>query len=325
MKAVVCHKFGPYKNIVIEDWPAPTPASNEVCVAPQAWGLNYVDVIMVGGTYQFRPELPFVPGGEAAGYVMAVGAEIDDIGVGDRVMTSHRPGAFAELVVAKRANIIPMPDSMSFEEASGFRAGFATAYHGLVQGGRLQCGETVLVHGSTGGMGLAAVQIAKQLGATVIATSESDDKLSIVGSCGADYLVNCKNGFRNQIKKLTNGRGVDVVFDPVGGDVFDESMRCLNMGARLVVVGFTGGRAAKARTNHLLIKCASVTGIRSGSMSRRDPITAKTNMDTLLKWAAAGKIRTHISHRFHFREVIKGLDAIAKRQVVGKAILYRND
>ena len=174
-------------------------------------------------------------------------------------------------------------------------------------------------------MGLAAVQIAKQLGATVIATSESDDKLSIVGSCGADYLVNCKNGFRNQIKELTNGRGVDVVFDPVGGDVFDESMRCLNMGARLVVVGFTGGRAAKARTNHLLIKCASVTGIRSGSMSRRDPITAKTNMDTLLKWAAAGKIRTHISHRFHFREVIKGLDAIAKRQVVGKAILYRND
>jgi len=325
MKAVICREFGPYENIAIEERPSPDTAPDEVRVAPEAWGLNYVDVIMVGGTYQLRPELPFVPGGETAGYVTAVGSEIDDIAVGDRVMTSHRPGAFAEAVVAKRANVIPMPDNMPFDEAAGFRAGFATAYHGLVQGGRLQAGETVLIHGAAGGMGLAAVQVAKQLGATVIATSGTDAKLSVVGSCGADHLVNYGNGFRDQVKDLTQGRGADVVFDPVGGDVFDESMRCINMGARLVVVGFTAGRAAQARTNHLLIKCASVTGIRAGSMSRRDPVTAKKNLDTLLKWVSEGRIRTHISHRFPFERVADGLDVIAKRKVVGKAILYRDN
>ena len=325
MKAVVCHDFGPYENVVVEERPAPSPTPDEICVSPRAWGLNYVDVIMVGGTYQLRPDLPFVPGGEAAGTVTAVGSEIDDLAIGDRVMTSHRPGAFAETVVAKRSNVVSMPDNMTFEEAAGFRAGFATAYHGLVQGGRLQAGETVLIHGAAGGMGLAAVQIAKQLGATVIATSGSDAKLAVVGTCGADHLVNYKDGFRDQVKELTGGNGVDVVFDPVGGDIFDESMRCLNMGARLVVVGFTGGRAAEARTNHLLIKCASVTGIRAGSMSRRDPATAKANMDTLLKWATEGRIRTHISHRFPFNQVIQGLEVIAKRDVIGKAILYRDE
>ena len=325
MKAVICREFGPYENIAIEERPAPEPASDEIRVAPEAWGLNHVDVIMVGGTYQLRPDLPFVPGGETAGYVTAVGADIEDIVVGDKVMTRHRPGAFAEIVTAKRANVIPMPDNMPFEEAAGFRAGFVTAYHGLVQAGRLQAGETVLIHGATGGMGLAAVQVAKQLGATVIATSGSDAKLSVVGTYGADHLVNYKDGFRDRVKDLTDGRGADVVFDPVGGDVFDESMRCINMGARLIVVGFTAGRAAEARTNHLLIKCASVTGIRAGSMSRRDPATAGKNLETLLQWASDGRIRTHISHRFPFDQVVRGMEAIANREVVGKAILYRTD
>jgi NADPH2:quinone reductase len=325
MKAVICHEFGPYQNLVIEDRPSPEPAADEICVAPEAWGLNYVDVIMVGGTYQLRPDLPFVPGGEAAGYVVAVGVEIEDIAIGDRVMTSHRPGAFAEIVVAKRNNVIPMPDAMPFDEASGFRAAFATAFHGLVQGGRLKAGETVLIHGAAGGMGLAAVQVAKQIGATVIATSGSDAKLATVGTYGADHLINYSDGFRDQVKAVTGGRGADVVFDPVGGEVFDESMRCINMGARLVVVGFTAGRAAEARTNHLLIKCASVTGIRAGSMSRRDPATAKQNMETLLRWAAEGSIRTSISHRFSFDSVTEGLGVIARREVVGKAVLTRSD
>ena len=285
MKAVICREFGAYENIVIEERPSPIPERDEICVAPEAWGVNYVDVIMVGGSYQLRPALPFVPGGEAAGRVTSVGEDIRDIAVGDRVMTSHRPGAFADSVVARRANVIPIPDNMPFEEAAGFRAGFATAYHGLVQGGRLKAGETVLIHGAAGGMGLAAVQVAKQLGAIVVATSRSDEKLAIVGSYGADHLVNYSSGFRDRVKEITDGRGVDVVFDPVGGDVFDESMRCIKMGARLVVVGFTGGRAAQVRTNHLLIKCASVIGIRAGSMSRRDPATAKENLDTLLKEA----------------------------------------
>ena len=323
MRAVVCREFGSYENLTIEGRDAPAPGPGEVCVRPQAWGVNYVDVIMVGGTYQFRPDLPFVPGSEAAGTVTAIGDGVADIAVGDRVITSHRPGAFAETVVAPRANVIPIPGSMPFEEAAGFRAGFATAYHGLVQAGRLQSGETALIHGAAGGMGLAAMQIAKQLGATVIATAGSDAKLAVVGSLGADHLINYRDGFRDRVKELTDGRGADVVFDPVGGDVFDESMRCINVGARLVVVGFTAGRAAEVKTNHLLIKCASVTGIRAGAMSRRNPTTAKENLDTLLKWAADGRIRTHISHRFPFDQVRDAMRVIADREVIGKAILVR--
>ncbi len=324
MKTVVCHEFGPYQNLVIEERSEPALAANQVRVVPEAWGVNYVAVIMVGGTYQLRPELPFVPGTEAAGTVTEVGSDVHDLAVGDRVMTSHRPGAFAENLAATRANVIPIPDTMSFEEAAGFRAGFATAYHGLVQGGRLQPGETALIHGAAGGMGLAAVQVAKQLGATVIATAGNDEKLSVVGDCGADHLINYNNGFRDRVKEITAGRGADVVFDPVGGDVFDESMRCINMGARLVVVGFTGGRAAEARTNHLLIKCASVTGIRAGSMSRRDPATAQSNMDVLLEWASEGRIRTHISHRFPLERVAEAMRVIADRNVIGKVVLSKN-
>lgn len=323
MKAVICRSFGPYENLEIEDREEPVPGPGNICVRPQAWGVNYVDVIMVGGTYQLRPALPFVPGTEAAGVVTAVGDGANGIAIGDRVMTSHRPGAFAETVLAPRANVIPIPDAMPFDEAAGFRAGFATAYHGLVQAGRLQPNETVLIHGAAGGMGLAAVQIAKQLGGIVIATAGSNDKLAVVGRLGADHLIDYRSGFRDRVKELTGGRGADVVFDPVGGDVFDESMRCINMGARLVVVGFTAGRAAEARTNHLLIKCASVTGIRAGSMSRRDPETAKENLSTLLRWAVEGRIRTHISHRFPFSRVKDAMRVIARREVIGKAVLFR--
>ncbi len=325
MKVIVCQEFGSFENIVIEDWPEPNPGPDQICVAPMAWGLNYVDVIMIGGTYQLRPELPFVPGGEAAGKIIAIGKNIDEFNVGDRVMTSHRPGAFAERVVASSENVIRMPSSMPFEEAAGFRAAFATAYHGLVQGGRIQAGETALIHGATGGMGLAAVQVAKQLGATVIATGSNDDKLTSVKEYGADYTLNHKDGLRSQVKALTNGQGVDVVFDPVGGDLFDESMRCIAMGARLVVVGFTAGRAAQVKTNHLLIKCASVIGIRAGSNARRNPEVARGNMKTLLNWATDGRIRTPISHRFPFHQVKAGLRVIADRDVIGKAILYREN
>ncbi len=325
MKAIVCHDFGSYQELAIEDLPEPEPRAGEICVAPEAWGVNYVDVIMVGGTYQLRPELPFVPGGEAAGTVVAVGEDVRGYAAGDRVMTSHRPGAFAERVVAPPSNVIHMPDTMSFEEASGFRAAFATAYHGLVQGGRLQAGETVLIHGAAGGMGLAAVQVAKQLGASVIATAGSESKLETVRKCGADHVINYTDGFRDPVKQLTGGKGVDVVFDPVGGDIFDESMRCIDMGARLIVVGFAAGRAAQVRTNHLLIKCASVVGIRAGSNARRNPEVARSNMDVLLGWAADGRIKTHISHLFPFHQVKDAMRVIADREVVGKAVLFRAD
>lgn len=325
MKAIVCRAFGPFENLEFEERAVPEPGPGEISVDAQAWGVNYVDVITVGGTYQLRPKLPFVPGTEASGTVRGVGAGVTGIAVGDRVMSSHRPGAFAEIVVAKQSNVIPMPASMSFEEAAGFRAAFMTAYHGLVQGGRLQPGETVLIHGAAGGMGLAAVQVARQLGASVIATAGSDEKLAVVAEYGADHTINYSGGFRDQVRALTGGRGADVVFDPVGGDVFDESMHCINMGARLVVVGFTSRRAAEARTNHLLIKCASVTGIRAGSNARRNPDVGRENMDRLLKWTAEGRIRTHISHRFPMSRVKDAMRVIADRKVIGKVVLTRTE
>lgn len=210
------------------------------------------------------------------------------------------------------------------EAAAGFRSAFITAYHGLVQGGRLQAGETALIHGAGGGMGHAAIQVAKRLGAHVIATASGDQKHAVLKTLGADHAIDYRDGFRDKVKELTEGRGVDVIFDPVGGDAFDESMRCLAWGARIVVVGFTAGRPALAKTNHILIKGASVTGIRAGEFGRRNPEAAARNLESLLTWAAAGDIQTHISHRFPLERVGDAFQAIAERIVIGKAVLSRD-
>jgi len=324
MKAIVCKAFGPFGDLIVEERPSPEAGPDEILVELRAWGVNYVDVIMVGGTYQLRPDLPFVPGTEAAGVITALGENITDLAIGDRVMTAHRPGAFTEIAALDRSSVQPIPDAMSFEEAAGFRAGFSTAYHAFVQGGNLQPGETALVLGAGGGMGLAAVQVAKQLGATVIAAAGSDEKLAVAAACGADHLINYTDGFRDQVKAATDGRGADVVFDPVGGDVFDEAMRSINMGARLIIVGFTAGRAAEARTNLLLIKCASAVGIRMGAFNRSNPELARANFAVLLDWAEAGKIRTHISHRFPLERVADAMAVIADRQAIGKVVLTRD-
>jgi len=324
MKAIVCHQFGPFRDLAVEERPAPEAGPDEVLVELRAWGVNYVDVIMVGGTYQLRPDLPFVPGTEAAGIVTATGANITGLAIGDRVMTAHRPGALVETAALHPSSVQLIPDTMSFEEAAGFRAGFTTAYHGLVQGGNLQAGETALILGAGGGMGLAAVQVAKQLGTTVIAAAGSTEKLAAAKSYGADHLIDYTDGFRSQVKAATAGRGADVVFDPVGGDAFDEAMRCINIGARLIIVGFTGGRPAEARTNLLLIKCASAVGIRVGAFSRAQPQAAMANMAVLLDWANAGKLRTHISYRFPFDRVGDAMATIADRKAIGKVVLTRD-
>ena len=324
MKAIVCHRFGSFRDLAVEERPPPEAGPDEVLVELRAWGVNYVDVIMVGGTYQLRPDLPFVPGTEAAGVVSAIGANVTGFAIGDRVMTAHRPGAFVEAAALHPSSMQPIPDAMSFEEAAGFRAGFTTAYHGLVQGGNLQAGETALILGAGGGMGLAAVQVAKQLGATVIAAAGSAEKLAVAKSYGADHLIDYTDEFRSRVKAATDGRGADVVFDPVGGDVFDEAMRCINMGARLIIVGFTGGRPAQARTNLLLIKCASAVGIRVGAFSRARPQAALANMARLLDWADAGKLRTHISHRFPFDQIGNAMATIADRKAIGKVVLTRD-
>ena len=322
MRAIVCEKLGPPSSLVLRELPdPPDPGPGEIKVAIAARGVQFVDVLMVAGEYQTKPPLPFIPGGEGAGTVLAVGKDVTDFKVGDAVMTRHPPGAFAEMGTISADAALPVPDGLSVEQAAGFRSAYTTAYHALVQRGRLQAGEVLLVHGAAGGIGLAAVQVGKLLGATVIATSGSDEKLAVVAANGADHTINNTDGFRDRVKELTDGRGADVIYDPIGADVFDESMRCLNWGARILILGFVGGRPALAKTNHLLIKGASAVGVRVGGFNEFEPALAAENLQVLARWAAEGKITPHVSHTFPLERAADALQTIVDRKVVGKCVL----
>ncbi len=322
MRAVVCENLGTPGDLLLRDLPEPPePGPGEIKVALAARGVQYVDVLMIAGKYQTKPDLPFIPGSEAAGEVVAVGDGVSDFSVGDRVMTRHSPGAYAELATIAATMALPVPETMSLAQAAGFRSAYTTAYHALVQRGRLQKGEVLVVHGASGGIGLAAVQVGKILGATVIATGGSDGKLAVVKENGADHVINIRDGFRDRVKELTDGRGADVIYDPIGAEVFDESMRCLNWGARILILGFVGGKPALAKTNHLLIKGAAAVGVRVGGFNEFEPETAAANLEVLVEWAEAGKITPHVSHTFPLDRFADAMQAIIDRKVVGKCIL----
>jgi len=322
MRVVVCEKLGSPSDLVLREIPdPPEPGLGEIKVALKAHGVQFVDVLMIAGEYQTKPPLPFIPGSEAAGEVVGLGPGVGEFGVGDKVMTRHSPGAFAELATIPASAALRVPENMSLVQASGFRSAYSTSYHALVQRARLQPGEVLLVHGAAGGIGLAAVQIGKVLGATVIATSGSDEKLAVVKANGADHVINYTNGFRDRVKEITDGRGADVIFDPIGADVFDESMRCLNWGARILILGFVGGRPALAKTNLLLIKGASAVGVRMGGFNEFEPETAAANLRVLVEWAEAGKIAPHVSHTFPLDRVADALQTIIDRKVIGKCVL----
>lgn len=322
MRAIVCEELGPPSSLVLRDVPdPPDPGPNEIKVAVTARGVQFVDVLMVAGEYQTKPPLPFIPGGEGAGTVIAVGSDVSEFAVGDAVMTRHPPGSYAEQATIPAEAALHVPKTMSLEQAAGFRSAYTTAYHALVQRAQLQPGEVLLVHGATGGIGLAAVQVGKVLGATVIATSGSDEKLGVVKANGADHVINYSDGFRDQVKALTDGRGADVIYDSIGAEVFDESMRCLNWGARILILGFVGGGPALAKTNHLLIKGASAVGVRLGGFNEHDPDTAAANLRTLAAWADEVKITPHVSHTFPLEQAADALQAIIDRKVIGKCVL----
>jgi NADPH2:quinone reductase len=283
----------------------------------QARGVSYVDVLQIAGQYQIKRDLPFIPGSEAAGIVVETGAGVKTVQPGDRVLT---PGGFAEATVVAAEQVTPLPDSVSFEAAAAFRSAYSTAYYGL-QRGRLQAGEVLLVHGAAGGVGLAAVDMGKLLGATVIATASSEEKLAVCKAMGADHVINYTAGFRDRVHDLTHGRGADVIYDPVGGDVFDASMRCIAPFGRILIIGFTGGRAALAKTNHLLIKDAEAIGFTIGALSRHNPAWAQRNLEALMGWLASGRITPYISHQLPLEQAAEALQLIIDRKVMGKAVL----
>ncbi len=322
MKAMVCEAFGGPEVLAWRDVPdPPPPGPGEIQVRIRARGVQYVDVLMLAGKYQFRPEPPFIPGGEAAGEVIRVGQDVTAFRPGDLVMSRHTLGACAELGNAKAALCDPVPDGMSLEAAGVFRGAYSTAYHALLQRGRLAAGEWVLVHGAAGGIGIAAIQVAKTFGARVIATASGEAKRAACLEEGADHAIEYRGGFIDQVKELTGGRGVDIVYDPIGDKVADDSLRCLAWGGRLLILGFLGGGPTNIRSNYLLIKGIDAVGVRIGGLNEANPALAIANMKDLTRLAAEGKLKPRISHRFRLEQAAEALQAVIDRVVIGKAVL----
>jgi NADPH2:quinone reductase len=325
MRAVVCNELGDPSTLRIENRPIPRPRANEVVVQVGAAAVNFPDVLMVAGGYQHKPTLPFIPGMEGAGRILGVGKEVVDWRKGDCVIFGIRPGAFAEYVRVPDDDrqLMALPQGWSWAEGAGFRVAAQTAYHSLVHRAALKKGDVLLVHGASGGVGLAAVQLGKHLGATVIATGSDDTRLAVVNRAGADHLINYRQqDFVAVVKELTGGKGCDVIYDPVGGDVLEKSMRAAAYGARILVVGFTSGAPSKIMSNHVLIKGLSVLGVRAGETPLRiAPEMGRDYVEQLPKLAALGVMRPHISHRFPMERAAEAFRALTDRKVVGKAVI----
>ncbi len=322
MKAVLCKEYGDPSVLVVEDVPSPPVEENEVRIAIHAAGVNFPDVLMVAGKYQFKPPFPFSPGLESAGEVIEVGAGVTGVKAGDRVMANHGWGGFAEEVSVPADAIVPMPDSMSYEDGAGMLLTYGTTYHALVDRGELRAGEILLVHGAGGGVGLTAVELGKHMGATVIATAGSAGKLAVAKEYGADHLINYRDeDIRERVKELTGGQGADVIYDPVGGDVMDASMRCIKWGGRVLVIGFAAGRIAEIPSNLILLKGCAVVGVFWGAFRGRDPKKSQANFAEICRLYDTGKIKPHISKAFPLDDAADALVALVNREVTGKAIL----
>ncbi len=321
MKAMLCTELGPPESLVLTDVPDPELTPDGVRIRVRAAGVNFPDTLIIKGEYQFKPPLPFSPGAEVAGEVLEVGANVTGFQPGDRVLAGMIFGGYAEQVVVHHGAVHKVPDTMDDVTAAALMLTYGTSAHALIQRGELKAGETLLVHGASGGVGLSAVEIGVAMGARVIGTGGDDEKLKTVLERGAESVVNYTDGFKDQVKELTGGKGADVIYDPVGGDVFDQSLRCIAWNGRLLVIGFAGGRIPQAPANLLLLKSASVVGVFYGQFTVVEPANAKANVAQLFAWFDEGKIRPHVSHTMPLAEAAGALNALLERKVVGKAVL----
>ncbi len=322
MKAVLCKAFGPPESLVVEETASPKVGPKDVRIAVHAAGLNFPDTLIIEGKYQSKPPFPFTPGMEVGGVVLEVGPEVTLVRPGDRVTAATGNGGFAEEALAPEQNVHKIPDNMDFQAAAAFPVTYGTTYHGLVDRAHLQPGEWLLVHGAGGGVGLNAVELGKLMGARVIATAGSPEKLKLAQSYGAEFLIDySKEKIRDRVKEITGGHGADVIYDPVGGDVFDESIRCIAWGGRLLVIGFASGRIPQLPANLVLLKGCEVVGVFWGSFTQRDPQHNRANFATMLQWYAEGKLKPHISGAFGLNEVPQAMRALLGRKVTGKAVI----
>ena len=322
MKAVLCKQYGPPESLVLEELASPVPGAGEVVISVKAASVNFPDVLIIQNKYQFKPPLPFSPGSELAGVVKQVGSGVSTFRPGDRVMAFTTYGAFAEEVKTEANRLLPLPDKMDFVTGAAFVLTYGTSDHALRDRAALKAGETLLVLGAAGGVGLAAIEIGKALGAKVIACASSQEKLAVCHEHGADSGINyAAEDLRERIKALTEGRGIDVVYDAVGGSYTEPAFRSLAWRGRLLVVGFAAGEIPKLPLNLALLKGASLVGVFWGDFTRREPRQFADSVRQLGEWYRQGKLRPHVSRTFPLEKAAEALKLMAARQVKGKVVL----
>lgn len=322
MKAVVCREFGSIDNLALEAIPSPGVGAGQVKIRVRACGVNFPDILLVQGLYQLKPPLPFSPGLEVAGDISEVGQGVHGLQVGQRVLSTMMWGGFAEEVVVPGAMAMPISPTLSYEAASALPLAYGTAHVGLVHRARLKSGETLLALGAAGGVGLAAVALGKLLGARVIAAASTSEKLELTRQYGADDVINTSTeSLRDRMKALTDGRGADVIFDPVGGDLFDQALRRIAWEGRYLVIGFASGRIPSAPANIPLLKNASIVGLFWGAYWQNDAATIRRSFDQLMNWCEAGKLTPHIHKTFTLEQAASALRELQERRAMGKVIL----
>ncbi len=322
MKAVLCKAFGPPESLVLEDIPAPQPGPGEILVDVHASALNFPDVLMIEGKYQSQPPFPFSPGGELAGTVAELGPDTEGFSVGERVFASIGVGGFAEQVVVNQKALLKIPDSMSYAQASGVSTTYGTSYYALKQRANLKPGETLLVLGAAGGVGLAAVELGKAMGARVIAAASSAEKLAAAKQAGADDLIDYSDGaLKDKVKELTGGNGADVIYDPVGGSLFDQCMRSINWYGRILVIGFAAGDIPKVPINLVLLKSCQLVGVFFGAWAGREPKAARDNLQQVLDFHSQGKIQALVGREFRLDEYAQAMRCLSERQAIGKVVV----
>ena len=323
MKAVFCREWGGPDSLRFEDAPRRTLEPREVRIRVRACGVNFADTLMIAGKYQVKPEFPFIPGLEAAGEIVEIGAEVTRLAVGQRVLAVLRfGGGYAEEIALNADAVVPIPDAMDFVTAAAFPVAYGTSHFALTHRGHLQPGETLLVLGAAGGVGLTAVEIGKQLGARVIAAAGGPEKLAVAREHGADELIDYRSeSIRDRVRELTGGLGADVVFDPVGGDAFDQALRAVNWEARMLVIGFAAGRIQSVPANLILVKNISVIGVVWGAQAARDPVLVSRNLAELLRWWEAGRLHPVVARTFPLAEAGAAMEALLSRRYAGRIVL----
>ena len=322
MKAVLCESFGPAENLTLADIEAPQLLPGHVIVEIRACALNFPDVLMIEGKYQSLPPFPFTPGGEFAGVVSEVADDVQSWQVGDEVFGACGHGAMAEHICVTAKSLRAKPQSMGFAQASGISTTYGTSYYALKQRANLQAGETLLVLGAAGGVGLAAVELGKAMGARVIAAASSPEKLQIAQQAGADDLIDYSDGeLKEKVKALTEGKGADVIYDPVGGPMFDQCMRCINWGGRVLIVGFVGGDIPKVPTNLILLKSCQVVGVFYGAFSGRFPAENQQNFVEIINMFNSGDLKALVGGEYALDDYVNALNCLSQRRAVGKIVV----